>query len=56
MRKYEIIVRTVTYGHVEVEAENMIDAIDAALCSPQVDWEDPLPSMPFEVKLVAENR
>jgi len=56
MRKYAIILREVTYGNVEVEAETMLDAIDGAMRSTEIDWEDPQPSAPFEVRLIGETR
>jgi hypothetical protein len=55
-RRYDITLREVTYGHVEVEAETMQDAIEAAVKSPEVDWEDPMGAIPFEARLMSESR
>lgn len=56
MRVFDITLRNVEYGHIEVEAETMLEAIDAAMKSPDVDWEDPMGAIPFEVCMTGERK
>jgi len=56
MRVFNIVLRNVEYGHVEVEAETMQEAIDAAMKSPEVDWEDPAGAIPYEVCMIGERK